>query len=124
MNKPALKICTRCALPETFPGIRFNEAGICNACLDFKGTGSDAEKKAEYREKFGALAKEYRGTGTYDALMCYSGGKASTHTLAILKEEYGLSILAVSIDNGFVSEQTFKNIRTVVGHLGGDHIFS
>ncbi len=119
----ALKICTGCVLPETFPGIRFNKAGVCNLCLDFKGIGSEQEKKAEYKENFEALIKEYRGSGTYDALMCYSGGKDSTYTLAVLKEEYGLSVLAVSIDNGFVSEQAFKNIRTVVEKLGVDHIF-
>ena len=119
----ALRVCAKCALPETFPGIRFNEEGVCNTCLDFKGIGSERAKKAEYKKKFEALLKEYRGSGTYDALMCYSGGKDSTYTLVVLKEEYGLNVLAVSIDNGFVSEQAFKNIRTVVENLGVDHIF-
>lgn len=92
-------------------------------CLEFKGAESERAKKAEYREKFDALIREYKGTGTYDALMCYSGGKDSSHTLAILKEKYDLSVLAVSIDNGFVSEQAFRNIRAVVENLGVDHIF-
>ncbi len=118
-----LTVCTRCALPETFPGIRFNEKGVCNFCLEFKETGSEAAKKAEYREKFGVLIKEHRGSGTYDALMCYSGGKDSTHTLAVLKEDYGLNVLAVSIDNGFISEQASKNIRIAVENLEVDHIF-
>jgi tRNA(Ile)-lysidine synthase TilS/MesJ len=118
-----LKVCIKCALPETFPGIRFNEAGVCDQCLDFKGVGSERAKQAEYRDKFAALVKEYKGSGTYDALMCYSGGKDSTHTLSILKEKYGLNVLAVSIDNGFVSEQAFKNIRAVTENLGVDHIF-
>jgi len=122
-NMSALKICTRCALPETFPGIRFNEAGVCNLCLDFKGIGSEQEKKAAYKEKFEALVKEYRGTSTYDVLMCYSGGKDSTHTLSVLKEEYGLNILAVTMDNGFISGQALKNISAVAENLGVDHIF-
>lgn len=119
----ALRTCTNCALPETFPGIRFNEEGVCNLCLDFKGVESELAKRAEYRKKFEALIKEYRGSGTYDVLMCYSGGKDSTHTLSILKGKYGLNILAVSVDNGFVSNQAFKNIQTVVEKLGVDHIF-
>ncbi len=119
----ALRVCSKCALPETFPGIRFNEEGVCNICLEFKGIGSEQAKKAEYREKFEALVKEYKGSSTYDALMCYSGGKDSTQTLAILKEKYELNVLAVSIDNGFVSPQAFENIRTVVEKLGVDHIF-
>jgi tRNA(Ile)-lysidine synthase TilS/MesJ len=117
------EICNRCALPATFPGIRFDEAGICNFCLEFKGTGGEQTKKAEYRKKFAALIEEYRGCGTYDALICYSGGKDSTHTLSILKEKYKLSILAVTMDNGFLSDQAYKNIKTVVENLGVDHVF-
>jgi tRNA(Ile)-lysidine synthase TilS/MesJ len=118
-----MKICNKCALPETFPGIRFNEQDVCNLCLGFKGTAGMPAKKTEYREKFEALIEQYRGSGTYDVLMCYSGGKDSTYTLAILKEEYGLNVLAVTLDNGFISEQTLKNIRAVVENLGVDHIF-
>jgi tRNA(Ile)-lysidine synthase TilS/MesJ len=117
------RTCARCVLPETFPGIRFNQEGICNVCLEFKGTEYERVKKAKYREKFEALIKEYKGSDTYDALMCYSGGKDSTYTLIILKEKYGLNVLAVSIDNGFASEQAFKNIRAVVENLGVDHLF-
>ena len=25
--------CSRCALPEAFPGIEFHEDGICNYCI-------------------------------------------------------------------------------------------
>jgi tRNA(Ile)-lysidine synthase TilS/MesJ len=121
MSKP--KICNRCALPATFPGILFDGSGVCNFCLEFKETASSLAKKTEYRHKFETLIKEYRGTGAYDALMCYSGGKDSTHTLSILKEKYGLSVLAVTVDNGFISEQAYKNIRTVVENLAVDHIF-
>ena len=102
-----LKVCVNCVLPETFPGIRFNEEGLCNLCLNFKGVDSQSTRKAEYRGKFEALIKEYKGSGTYDVLMCYSGGKDSTQTLTILKEEYGLSILAVSLDNGFLSNEEY-----------------
>ncbi len=119
----ASKICTRCALPATYPGIRFNEEGVCNQCLDFKKDGTDRDKQAEYRKKFETLIKELKGSGTYDALMCYSGGKDSTHTLSILKEKYDLNVLAVSVDNGFLSNQAFKNIQTVVEKLEIDHIF-
>lgn len=117
-----MRICKQCVLPETFPGITFDGDGICNYCLDRKET-QDSDSTAVYREKFEALLREYRGTMPYDVLMCYSGGKDSTHTLSILKEAYGLNILAVSIDNGFVSPQARKNIQLVVEQLGVDHIF-
>lgn len=118
-----MKICTQCVLPETFPGIRFNESGVCNFCLEFKGIKHLEEKKEQYRRKFEVLIEEYRGKSAYDALMCYSGGKDSTYTLAILKKAYGLNILAITLDNGFLPEETFRNIRKVVENLGADHSF-
>lgn len=28
-----MKRCSRCVLPETYPGITVNEQGVCNYCL-------------------------------------------------------------------------------------------
>jgi hypothetical protein len=109
-------------LPENFPGISFNPNGICNICVEFKGTGHLNQKKNEYRRKFNGLVKEHKGKNIYDALMCYSGGKDSTYTLSVLKEKYGLKILAITFDNGFIPEKTFENIRSVTERLGIDHI--
>jgi len=117
-----MKRCTRCILPETFPGIRFDEDGICNFCLEFKGLEHLEEKKAEYKQKFETLVRDYKGKSSYDALMCYSGGKDSTYTIITLKEEYGLNILALTFDNGFLSEQAIRNTQTVMETLGIDHV--
>jgi tRNA(Ile)-lysidine synthase TilS/MesJ len=114
--------CIKCILPETFPGIRFNEEGVCNFCLEFKGLKHLEDKKTEYKKKFETLVKEYKGKNSYDALMCYSGGKDSTYTSIILKNEYKLNILAITFDNGFVSDQAFRNIKNVVENVGIDHI--
>jgi hypothetical protein len=121
-NSSSVQQCLRCVLPSNFPGIRFNHEGICNYCLDFKGTETQQMKKTEFRQKFDALIKEYQGKSVYDCLMCHSGGKDSTYTLGILKEKYHLNILAVSFDNGFLPEQTLVNIRNSVDKLGIDHI--
>ncbi len=118
----AMRICTRCVLPENFPGVRFNADSVCNHCLEFKGQRDLTEKKLRFRGKFEALVKERRGGGGYDALMSYSGGKDSTFTLALIKEDFGLNTLAVTVDNGFLPEQTIRNIRCVSEKLGVDHI--
>jgi 3'-phosphoadenosine 5'-phosphosulfate sulfotransferase (PAPS reductase)/FAD synthetase len=109
-------------LPETFPGIRFNEAGICNFCLDFKGEKALKEEKREYYHKFQDLIKQVKGKSDYDATLAYSGGKDSTYTLYLLKSIFKLRVLAVTFDNGFISEQSFKNIRTVCENLAVDNI--
>ena len=121
--KQPIQICTNCVLPETFPGIRFNDAGVCNFCLDYQKKKEPAERKTEYRLRFETLIREYQGGKPYDVLMCYSGGKDSTYTLNLLKKKYGLKILAMSFDNGFLSHQAIMNIHTIVEHLAVDHIF-
>jgi len=118
-----MKRCKNCVLPETFPGIKFNNEGICNFCLNFKGETDLQTKKHEYRQKFEELKKKYKGKQSYDALMSYSGGKDSTYVLSLLRESYGLNVLAVTFDNGFIPDQTLKNIRMVAEKLGFDHIF-
>jgi hypothetical protein len=118
-----MRRCKKCVLPETFPGIRFDDKGICNFCQSYKGKKDLEKKKSIYRKRFRELIERHKGKGCYDVLMSYSGGKDSTYTLLILKEKYRLNILAVTVDNGFLSETAFKNIRCVTENFGFDHIF-
>lgn len=117
-----MKICSTCVLPDTFPGIDFDEKGVCNFCRDFKGEEALNEKKKEYYAKFLELIKEVKGKSDYDCTLSYSGGKDSTHTLYLLKEVFKLRPLTITFDNGFISEQAFKNIKTVTENLGVDSI--
>ena len=32
LKEVTMKRCTRCVLPETFPGIQFDEEGVCQYC--------------------------------------------------------------------------------------------
>lgn len=117
------RVCTRCVLPETFPRISFDKQGVCNYCLESQDREGRRQKAAEYRDRFDSLVSKYKGKTSYDALMCYSGGKDSTYTLTVLKEMYGLNVLAFTFDNGFVADQASRNIRNVVERLGIDHMF-
>ena len=117
-----MKRCNRCVLPETFPGIDLDEEGICHFCRSFKGQEKLAKSKEKYRNKFESLLESKKKSGGYDCLMAYSGGKDSTYTLVVLKEQYNTSILALTIDNGFISPKAINNIRNVVDGLGIDHI--
>ncbi|HOW42771.1 MAG TPA: hypothetical protein PLF03_03815 [Candidatus Omnitrophota bacterium] len=117
-----MKICTKCILPETFPGIHFDKEGVCNFCRDFKGEEALETEKKEYHEKFLKLIEEIKGKSAYDCTLAYSGGKDSTYTLYLLKEVFNLRPLTITFDNGFISDQAFKNIRTVTETLGVDNI--
>ncbi|SCX96875.1 hypothetical protein [Desulfoluna spongiiphila] len=114
--------CVSCVLSAAFPGIKFNEEGVCNFCRDKLQVTSDAEAIARAKEKIEAMISRNRGQGRYDALMCYSGGKDSTYTLMLAVKKYGLRVLSFTLDNGFLSSGALDNINRVVDGLGVDQI--
>lgn len=121
MNK-SFKICNLCVLPETFPGIRFDDSGVCQHCRAAKPADETRRVKEKYLKKFRDLINMNRNGPSYDAIVAYSGGKDSSYTLKLLKQDLGLSVLAVTFDNGFLSERAIKNIRQVAGALRTDHL--
>jgi tRNA(Ile)-lysidine synthase TilS/MesJ len=121
---PLPRICSNCVLPSAVPSSRIDDSGLCIYCRQFKG-GEDLDKRRrEYRERFQRLVEETRGrrNGAHEILVAYSGGKDSTFTLDLLKNGYGLRVLAVTFDHGFVSPYAVENIRRVVEALGVDHM--
>jgi len=120
----SLRICSHCILPETFPGIKFDDQGICNYCRkEQKALQKSVEKKAQYRRRLDDLINDIKGKAPlYDAVMAYSGGKDSSYTLKLIKEQYRLKLLAITFDNHFVSPMAWENIRTVTNTLEVDHI--
>jgi len=117
-----MKRCTKCILPETFPGITFNDEGVCSYCLHYKGDTHQGALKQKHEEKFLKLLADTTGDATYDLIMAYSGGKDSTYTLDLFINRYKLNVLALTFDNSFISEKSFENIRHVCAALGVDHI--
>lgn len=116
-----MKICSKCVLPETFPGISFNQKGQCSYCSSDFHSRNLKKNKAKFREKFDQILTNLNSNGPYDVLMAYSGGKDSTYTLRSLVEKYQLKVLAVTFDHGFVSKTAIDNIETITNHLKVDH---
>lgn len=120
-------VCRNCILPDTFPGVLFDDEQVCNHCRKFKGKEERLEEdKRKYENKFLELLQQVRDGGPrsgYDLLMAYSGGKDSTYTMSLLSRKYGLKILAFSLDNGFLSDTARKNIDSVSDRLGVDQVY-
>jgi len=117
-----MQICKKCVLNENFPGIRFDESGICNFCLSAKSMDKRHSARGKYEARFQKLIQEYKGKGSYDCLVAYSGGKDSTYTLHLLQERYDLRLLTFSFDNWFQSERARRNIRAVLSNINVDHM--
>ncbi len=118
------KFCTRCGLADNFPDVSFTETGLCHLCAEYDEYKERAQAyflPEPELEKQIALAGQRR-TGDYDAIMLLSGGKDSTYAayrLAALTPR----VLAVTLDNGYISDRAKTNIQLVSDHLGWEHRF-
>ena len=115
-------LCTKCVLPSTFPRIAFSEQGICSSCATGDVT-HHAKFNARQREEFERVVETTRGKFPYDALCCYSGGKDSTYMLKMMVRDLRISVLAFTLDNGFITAESKDNILAVVDVLQVDHQF-
>ncbi|WP_320416631.1 hypothetical protein [Candidatus Nitrosotenuis chungbukensis] len=91
-----LRYCTKCLYPDTKPGLRFNEKGICDACVW-------AEKKDKIdwnlrKKEFEKLIEQYRclDGSRYDCIVPVSGGKDSHFQVHVMKDLYGMNPLCVN----------------------------
>lgn len=119
-----MKRCSKCILPENYPGISFNKQGICSYCLQ-EGEKSEVtqERKKELRVDLEKTIKECRGKGRdYDCVVSLSGGKDSAHLAYLMKREYKLRVLTFTVDIGFMSKRALDNVKRIVHKLDVDHI--
>ncbi|CEG11028.1 conserved hypothetical protein [groundwater metagenome] len=111
-----MKRCTKCILPENYPRITFNEQGVCNYCVAYKERkylGDDALKE---RIKHFLETKKDRNKN-YDCVVGFSGGRDSTYLLYYFTKVLNLRVLAYSVDNGFIPEQTKQNMKNTTDIL-------
>ncbi len=115
--------CSQCVLSAAFPNITFDPAGVCNFCRDEMIATSEKRCIESARAQVEKLVSQARTSGAqYDAILCNSGGKDSSYTLALAVQTYGLKVLSFTLDNGFIPEGAFANIHRITGALGVDHI--
>jgi asparagine synthetase B (glutamine-hydrolysing) len=112
-----LRRCQRCILPETMPGITFDNEGVCSYCRRYKPyklKGPDALK---------AIADRHRRTdGRPDCLIALSGGRDSCYGLHVLKRELGLNPIAYTYDWALVTDLARRNQSRLCAKLGVEHV--
>ncbi|UCH95356.1 MAG: amino acid adenylation domain-containing protein [Candidatus Aminicenantes bacterium] len=104
--------CTTCLIPANYPGIYFEEKGMCNICREYESYKNKALKYFKTPKDFELVVEKAQKTkrSEYDCLMLYSGGKDSSYVLHRLVE-MGLKVLAFTFDNGYISDMAFENIK-------------
>ncbi len=118
------QICNRCVMDTSDSYIEFDQNGNCNHCNDFIANSSKIMyqgKKSDDQLK--RLIKKIKDSGRgnkYDCLVGVSGGVDSSYVAYTLKK-YGLSPLAVHMDNGWNSKEAVENIKSVCSKLDIDY---
>ena len=121
------KRCTKCILPAGFPGITFDEEGVCNYCNRYEQLWGEwirsEELQAKSEEKLQQIFKWAKSKKKkYDALVAISGGKDSSYTLHLCTKVYGLKVLAFTNNHGFRTDFAEDNAEKIVKKLGVDHV--
>lgn len=109
-----MKYCKKCLQPNTRPGIKFNEEGICYACLyeeekkniDWIAREKELKEIAEWAKK---TAK-----GAYHCVIGVSGGKDSSFQAVYAKEKLGLNVLLVNSEPDKITEIGKHNIENLI----------
>ncbi len=113
-----LKRCTKCLLPETFPFLEFDAAGVCTICNNYK-----KNNQPKPIDVLKSLVEPYKSKNGYpDCIVPFSGGRDSTYVLHLVKKELSLNPIAFTYDWGMVTDLGRRNIARVTGRLGVENI--
>jgi len=114
----SMRRCTICILPETFPGIEFDEEGVCNYCKGYRRMVVKGEKELL------RVLSQYRNKGQkYDCVIPISGGRDSSFVLHQMVRKYRTRALALTVDSGTITPEGVRNIERITHVLGVDHIW-
>lgn len=115
--------CIKCGLGSDHPDADIDESGVCRLCRDFDAYRAKAEGYFRTMDDLRAIIDAIPASKSqYDCLMLLSGGKDSSYALGQLAA-LTPRVLAVTLDNGFISEQAMTNISKVCKALDVDHRF-
>jgi asparagine synthetase B (glutamine-hydrolysing) len=112
-----LKKCSKCILPASFPGISFDQKGVCNFCKNHTPIKVKGEKELE------RLTKKFKKNKSgYDCIVAFSGGRDSSYGLHYIKKKLKMNPLAFTYDWGMVTDLARRNQARICGKLGVEHI--
>lgn len=118
-----MKYCSRCLQPDTRPGTKFDEYGICPACNYFESLKEvDWDDRMKEIWQIVEFGKKNNHSG-YDCIIGVSGGKDSTRQAIFVKEVLKMKPLLVNL--GYppeqVSQRGVENVSNMIS-LGFDTI--
>ena len=113
-----MKRCTKCILPETFPGLKFDDQGVCNYCRDYEPVQVLGEK-----ELIKTLSRYQNKGGEYDMVVPISGGRDSAFVLHQMVTKYKMRVLALTVDSGAILPEGYRNVKRITEVLDVPHVW-
>ncbi len=114
-----MKYCKKCVMPDTRPGITFNEEGVCSACQTYERRKT-IDWKARYKE-LEALCDKYRGMNGngFDCAVAVSGGKDSHYQVHLMKNVFKMNPVLFSVEDNFPMTEAGKhNLQNISEAFG------
>ena len=115
--KPNVRRCTKCVLPDTMPYIRFDHAGVCNYCHNYRPRNAPKPKSELFD-----LVEPYRRANGSDCVVPFSGGRDSCYALHLIVNELGMKPVTYTYDWGMVTDLGRRNISRMSAELGVENI--
>lgn len=113
-----MQYCKKCLMPDTRPGLIFNDNGVCTACINYeKQKTTDWNQRLKELE---TLCNKYRGSNGngYDCAIAVSGGKDSHFQIYIMKEVMKMNPILLSVGNLEWTEIGRKNLLNIADVFG------
>jgi len=109
-------------MPDTRPGLKFDETGQCFACINF-----EKQKLVDWKKRFEELKQlcdTYRGSNGngYDCAIAVSGGKDSHFQVYLFKEVLKMNPVLLTVANTDWTETGRKNLSNISDVFGCDVI--
>lgn len=114
--------CKRCHMP--FERRFIGNNGECVVCHEHrkKWLNRDYDAMGKQLESILDYYRQRNRDRKYDAIVAFSGGKDSVYALHLLKRRFGMRPLAVTADNGLLTERALRNMKRIVEEVGADHV--
>ena len=114
--------CSKCLMPNTRPGIKFDENNVCTGCKTFENQNSiDWDIRWKELEQLCDIHRGCNGNN-YDCIIAVSGGKDSHFQTYIIKEKMKMNPLLVTAGNIDWTETGRKNLDNISDAFGCDVI--
>jgi N-acetyl sugar amidotransferase len=111
-----MKYCIKCLQPNTRPGIKFDEKGVCPACNHYDSLLKvDWESRKKELNEIVNFGKKNNHSG-YDCIIGVSGGKDSTRQAFYVRDVLKMNPLLVSLNYPpeQVSQRGVDNISNMI----------